>query len=188
MTYDGKIRVWDPLIRISHWLLVVCFFIAYCSKDSFIHLHTLAGYTLGVIVLIRITWGFVGSHHARFRNFIRPPSQAAKYVFDSLQNNAERYHGHNPAGGLMVIVMLVILTLLIATGIVLYAAQEQAGPLAAWIVDSSHRFDEMVETLHEIIADLVFGLVGIHLFGVLLESLLHHENLVRAMINGYKKV
>lgn len=187
MTYVDKIKVWDPLIRISHWLLAASFFIAYFSTESFIHLHILAGYTLGIILLTRLAWGLVGSYHARFSNFVTPPSQAAGYIIDSLRNNAERYHGHNPAGGLMVIVLLVILTLLFMTGVVLYAAQEQAGPLAAWFVDSSDPFDETIETIHEILSDLMIGLITIHVSGVLIESLLHRENLIRAMITGDKR-
>lgn len=187
MTYVDNIRVWDPVIRISHWLIVASFFTAYFSRESYIHLHSLAGYTLGTVVTIRIIWGFVGSYHARFSNFVSTPSRAVRYVIDSLQNNAERYHGHNPAGGLMVVVILVMLILLAVSGIVLYAAQEQAGPAAAWFVDSSDRFDETIETIHEVISDLLIVLLGIHLSGILIESLLHRENLVRAMINGYKK-
>jgi len=187
MTNDDNIRVWDPLIRSLHWLLVASFFTAYISKDSYIHLHTLAGYTLALTLAIRIIWGFVGSHYARFSNIVTTPSQAARYVIDSLQNKAERYHGHNPAGGLMVVLMLAMLILLSLTGIVLYGAQEQAGPLTAWFADSSDRFDEIIETTHEIISNLAIGLIAIHLSGVLIESLLHRENLVRAMISGHKR-
>jgi len=170
-----------------HWLIASCFFTAYFSKESYLHLHTLAGYTLAMVLVIRVGWGFAGSYHARFCNFVTTPSQAVRYVIGSLQNNAERFHGHNPAGGLMVVIMLAMLTLLSVSGIALYAAQEQAGPLAAWFVDSSDRFDEIIETIHEVISDLITVLIVIHLFGVLIESLLHGENLVRAMMTGNKK-
>jgi len=187
MDSEQNIRVWDPLIRFSHWLLVACFFIAYLSEDDLMDIHVWAGYIIIALLFSRIIWGFIGSQYARFSDFVTPPATAFKYVSDSLQLKARRYIGHNPAGGLMIIVMLITLTLISITGLAVYGIEEQAGPLAPWLSGSSEWLEDITEELHEFFANLMILLVTIHLAGVVAESLLHRENLAKAMINGYKR-
>jgi len=188
MKFGENVKVWDPLVRMLHWLLACSFFIAYFSEDTYIHLHASAGYTIILLLLIRITWGFVGSYHARFGNFVTSPSRALCYTIDSLRNRASRYIGHNPAAAFMIIVMLVTLTLLSVSGLAIYAIEEQAGPMATWFVGTSEWVEDITEEMHEFFANLMLGLIVVHLSGVLIESLLHRENLVRSMINGNKRL
>jgi cytochrome b len=183
----NQIRVWDPLVRGFHWILAGAFLIAYLTEDDFMSLHVAAGYTIGAALLIRILWGLVGTRHARFSDFVTTPKNAMRYVKDTLLFRAKRYLGHNPAGGLMIVVMMLSLTVTVLSGIALYGAAEQAGPFAASFANAGELWENLLEGLHEFFASFTLFLVGVHVAGVLLESLIHKENLVASMINGFKR-
>lgn len=56
----SEVKVWDPFIRIAHWLLAVALFVAYFTEDEALTVHIWAGYLIGTLVILRILWGFVG--------------------------------------------------------------------------------------------------------------------------------
>lgn len=182
----NTVRIWDPFVRIFHWVLVGAFVVAYISEDDYLDIHTTAGYTVLTLIVLRLVWGFIGSRHARFSDFVRPPGEALDYVKDSLLGRARRYLGHNPAGGLMIVAMLLSLLVTTCSGVALLGADEHAGPLAGLMAGVSHGFEEGLEEVHEFFANFTVALVLGHLLGVLIESLLHRENLVRAMFTGNK--
>ena len=188
MQTASKTTVWDPLVRIFHWTLVSAFLIAYVTEEDFLSLHVWAGYIVLAAIAIRLVWGFVGSRHARFSDFVTSPATAVAYVKDTLQMKAKRYLGHNPAGGLMIILMLVSLVVTGMSGLMLYGAEEHAGPFASWFIGSAYDWEDVLEEGHEFFANFTMMLVGVHLIGVLVESVIHRENLVRAMWDGDKRV
>ena len=183
-----EIKVWDPMVRIFHWSLVAAFFFAYFTEDDFLSPHVWAGYTVGGLVLFRVLWGFIGSKHARFSDFVRPPREAIAYLKDELKGQARRYIGHNPAGGANVIALLVSLTFTVVTGLIVYGAGECAGPLSSWLCNTPEWLPEAGEEIHEFFANFTLFLVVLHVAGVIWSSLLHHENLVAAMWNGRKRM
>jgi cytochrome b len=187
MYQNEKIKVWDPLVRLFHWVLVGAFILAYISEDDFLTLHVWAGYTIGAALAVRLLWGFVGARHARFTDFVTSPSTALVYVKDTLLLRARRYIGHNPAGGFMIILMLISLLITTLTGIAVYGAEEQAGPLAGTFAGSSIDWGDITEEIHEFFANFTVLLIVVHVAGVLVESLIHKENLVASMINGLKR-
>jgi len=181
--------VWDPLLRVFHWSLVASFTVAYLSgEDECLDLHARAGYGVGGLILFRLLWGFVGPRHARFADFVFPPAAVLAYGRDLLRGQAQRTLGHNPLGGAMVIALLVMLTLTTLTGLVLYGAMEAAGPLAGPLRGTSREANEVLEEVHEFFSNLSVLLIALHIGGVLIGSLLHRENLVRAMVTGRKRV
>ena len=107
MSDANTVKVWDPLVRIGHWLLVAGFVIAYASGDEFPQVHAFAGYLLAVVLGIRIVWGFAGPAHARFRNFVRGPATTLSYLGDVAAHRDRRYLGHNPAGAAMTMALLI---------------------------------------------------------------------------------
>ncbi|MGD2118304.1 MAG: cytochrome b/b6 domain-containing protein [Chromatiales bacterium] len=184
-TSSQQVRVWDIAIRLFHWTLVLSFLIAYLTEDDWVGLHTNAGYLIGFLLLFRLVWGVVGSRYARFSNFIYRPSVVKRYLQQSLRFSAPRYLGHNPAGGVMVIALLLSLGITVITGIYLYGATDFAGPMAG--VFSGEFAADLLEGLHEFFANFTLLLVFIHVGGVLYSSIEHGENLARAMLTGNKK-
>ena len=199
-----QVRVWDPLVRIGHWTLVSAFFIAYLTEDEFLAQHVWAGYAVAAVVLVRIAWGFVGTRHARFRDFVRRPGATLRYLGDIGMGRAKRYLGHNPAGGAMIVALLASLLVTTISGLELYAIEENAGPLAALadvgppalvspaLADDDHAYgreeaEEFWEELHEVAANLTLALILLHVAGVIIASRAHRENLVRAMVTGRKR-
>ncbi len=180
--------VWDPFVRLFHWTLVTAFFIAYIVEEDVMSLHVWAGYTVFALIVSRILWGLIGSRHARFSDFVYRPSTVFAYLKDIAARHPKRYLGHNPAGGAMIVLLILCLLALTISGIALYGADQHAGPLAGMMAGFSHDGEEILEEVHEFFANFTLLLVFFHVCGVLVESLLHRENLVSAMLTGYKKV
>ena len=95
----NTIKVWDPVVRIGHWTLVLTFFTAYFTDADFMDLHVWAGYVIGAVVCFRLIWGFVGSRHARFADFVKSPAAILRYMRDLKGKRSKGYIGHNPVGG-----------------------------------------------------------------------------------------
>ncbi len=182
-----QVRVWDPLVRIFHWSLVAGFTTAYFVEDDRLALHVQAGYLVLILVAIRVIWGLIGSRHARFGDFVRGPATILHYLNDLLRGQAERYLGHNPAGGAMIVLLLLAVTATGVSGLFLYGVQELSGPLAGWVSGFPPAMAHELEEVHEFCANLTLGLIGIHIGGVIVASLLHRENLIAAMISGRKR-
>ncbi len=182
-----RVRVWDPLVRYFHWTLVAGFATAFLVGDDFLGLHVWAGYLVLALVAARLVWGVIGTRHARFTDFVRGPNQVIAYLKDVLSLRAPRYLGHNPAGGAMVVLMLVALTATGVSGVALYGAVDSAGPLASMMSGISESAGHALEEGHEFFANFTLGLVVLHLAGVLFSSLAHRENLIGSMITGFKR-
>lgn len=187
MNEQDQIKVWDPLVRLFHWTLVLSFFIAYFTEEDLLDLHVYAGYVVLGLVAFRLAWGFVGSQHARFKEFVCPPATVLSYIKQVVTFRAPRYLGHNPAGGAMIIALLVMLILTSITGLALYGGEELSGPLAGMMAGVGEFWIEVLEELHEFFANFTLFLVFFHVVGVIVASLQHHENLIRSMVTGYKK-
>ena len=188
MFNSAQIKVWDPLVRFFHWSLVSAFFIAYITDDDFLTIHSWAGYLILVLLLIRFIWGFVGTRYARFSDFVYSVENIKDFLKKTLVLKAKRYIGHNPAGGAMVVLLMISLLMTTTSGILLLGAEEHAGPVAHWFSETKGFWSNTLEEVHEFFANFTLLLVFIHVVGVLVESLIHKENLVSAMITGFKNM
>jgi len=205
----NEIRVWDPLVRIFHWGLVLTFSIAYLTGEEESSVHIYAGYTVLGLITFRILWGFIGTRYARFGNFVYLPKTVILYLKGLVAKKQKHYIGHNPAGGWMVITMLLCLFVVTVTGLKVYAIEEGLGPLAGEIpaliiIDYSHadsdseygkneRFEdedngeeEFWEEVHEVSSNVMLFLIFLHIAGVIVSGRLHDEHLVKAMFTGKK--
>ncbi len=174
-------------MRFFHWGLVASFAGLYVTGHTGMqNTHMLLGYLLTLLIMARLLWGFVGSKHARFSDFLYRPKQVFRYLISSLQGRAQHYLGHNPAGAMMVFALLIALLSLTASGLVLEATIEFEGPLLIVLHDLQDNSVYTWEALHHFMSNAMLGLIALHLLGVISASIQHHENLLRAMITGYK--
>ena len=212
LSEGNNVPVWDPVVRIFHWSLIAAFIVAYTTEGEALAVHVWAGYAVGGLLVLRVIWGFVGSAHARFSDFVYGPSKTLGYLRDLVRFRAGRYLGHSPAGGAMVIALLLSLSALVGTGLVTHAIRNNAGPLAGIVTaqassigtaaaSSELTYPEQArgkpprarkpgrvwKEAHEMFANIVLVLAGFHICGVLFSSIAHRENLVRAMITGRKR-
>ena len=176
--------VWDPLLRLFHWSLAFFFVIAYLFESDRLNTHSHAGYTVTLLVLFRVVWGVIGSRHARFSDFVAPPRRVVVYLQQLFKRTAKRHIGHNPAGSAMILALLASLLITSLSGMCLFA-MEGSGPLANTFVSSWP--GTVLEGVHEFFSDFTVVLIVVHIVGVLLTSLLHKENLTKAMFSGSKR-
>jgi len=168
-----NILVWDWPVRLGHWLMVGGFILAWLTSESetWRLVHAFSGSVVIAVALFRLPWGFIGSRYARFVDFVRGPGSVIDYVRSLIRLEPDHHTGHNPAGGWAI---MLLLGLGIATGVVGWAMYNELG-------------GEWLEDLHEGLAATMLTVVFIHVAGVISGSLLHGENLVRAMITGHKQ-
>lgn len=183
----SEVKVWDLPTRVFHWTLVALvlaeFFLA-SDKGLVFRIHTYAGYVILLLVLFRLAWGFAGGEHARFSDFVRPWSDVREHMESLLAPSPPRHVGHNPAGGWMIMLMLVCLTLIVITGMMGAVSEGAVIPMFAGL---SRGISRPIKEIHEFLGNAMMGLVGIHVLGVVVAWWLTRDNLVRAMIVGTKE-
>lgn len=200
MREGSTILVWDISIRLFHWSLVIAFVVAYITGEVEGAVHVYFGYIILGLLAYRLIWGLIGTKYARFSSFLFGPGETIGYLTSTLSGQPKRYLGHNPAGSVMIFLLLFFLFVASMSGLVLYA-QEGKGLLAMNPVtvisianangeDDEHEednnHDEFLEELHEYTSHVSLFLIALHVLGVYISSKLQKENLLRAMITGRK--
>ena len=185
VTQPSSGLVWDSALRLNHWLWVLGIALAWwsSSSDRWLVWHVAVGYIIFLLWGWRLIWGVVGSQSARFSDFPCSPTAAWRYLRALWEGRAARYIGHNPAGALAVYGLIALLGGVLITGVLVLGAEEQRGPLAAW---ASVATGVQWHQLHRYGAWALLALSVLHVTGVVVESYVHRENLVAAMVSGYK--
>jgi len=173
-TDSQSIHVWDLPTRLFHWSLAASFAIAFATSESekLRDIHVVAGYSLAGLIAFRLLWGFVGGSHSRFADFLPTPAKVMGYLRSLARGRPQHYLGHNPAGAVAIFLLLAFGIATAASG---WATYEELG-------------GHFMEELHEVAANGMMAVVAIHVAGVIVSSWLHRENLVLAMITGWKKM
>lgn len=171
---NETVTVWDPFVRIFHWSLVVLFTAAFVTSEVSETMHIYAGYGVLTLVAMRLVWGVIGTKHARFSDFVWRPSAVIAYMLDAVRFRAKRHLGHNPAGGAMVVALLIAVGTTGASGYMM----------------TLDRFwgQKWIEEVHELAAHGTLLLIALHVAGVVFSSIAHRENLIRSMFTGRKKI
>ncbi len=167
-----RILVWDVPTRVFHWLQALSFGAAYLTafSERMRNYHVALGYILLGLLVFRLLWGFVGTRYARFRSFLFNPKESFVYLLTMVKGKPAHYLGHNPAGSVSVWLLLGLGLFIGVTGVL--ALQDDAS--------------DVVVDLHGLVTNVMLGVILLHLVGVLMSSILHRENLVRAMFTGLK--
>lgn len=184
---NKPIHVWDIEIRFFHWLLAAGVAGAWLSIQAgppgMLTLHEILGFAIGIMLVFRFFWGLLGGQHTRFSGFVRGPRAVIGHLKSLLSGRPQRFIGHNPAGSAMIVVLLLLLLGVVLSGIAVMGGYEKSGPLSPFLT-----FAQGVQAreIHETLVNILLVLVGLHVAGVLLETVLLKENLVRSMLHGRK--
>jgi cytochrome b len=179
---ERRVFVWDAPTRIFHWALLALVVVAWLTGEGegqAATYHRYAGETIAGLIVFRVVWGFFGGEHARFADFAAGPSAVAAHVGNLFSKKPTRHLGHNPLGGLAVFLLLVNVTVMVATGL-FSGGEDNAGPFAGvWGLELSE--------VHEVAFRVLQALVALHVLGVIVETINAKDGLVPAMITGWKR-
>ncbi|MBK8741570.1 MAG: cytochrome b/b6 domain-containing protein [Betaproteobacteria bacterium] len=182
------VKVWDLPVRLFHWslvLLVVASFATGKLAGNWLEWHFRSGYCILALVLFRVAWGLAGSQTARFSDFVHGPARVLAYSRSLLGGRTPFHAGHNPMGGLMIVLMLVLLLVQATTG--LFADDDIAarGPLAD---KASGAIVSLFTTVHRININVILACVALHICAALFYLVVKKDNLIGPMITGSKPV
>ena len=170
--------LWDIPTRVFHWLIVCCLPIAWWSaEEERFDVHQWTGYTVLVLVSSRIVWGFIGSRHSRFTDFVVGPARVRAYLRGQGSSSA----GHNPLGGWSVLLLLSLLLAQAISGLFNSDDVLFSGPLYYW-ADSGFR--DAMGVVHDVAFNGLLALVCLHVVAVLYHQLKLKEKLLQAMLRG----
>jgi len=176
----ARVHVWDLPVRIFHWSLVAAVVTAITTAEiggDWMELHGKAGLAIIGLLAFRITWGVVGSTHARFANFAPTPAKIRSYLAGRWQGV-----GHNPLGALAVFGLLGLLAAQAATG--LFSSDDIAfnGPLFSFVDQS---VADRLTGYHHWLSNVLFALLGLHVGAILFYAVVKRNNLLIPMLTGW---
>jgi cytochrome b len=186
---NDKVYVWNWSARIIHWMIAISFTTAFITSfyENMLHDHVALGFIFGIMIIYRIIWGFIGPKYAQFKHFMLKPSDFIFYFKEKVQNRWRKIPaGHNPASSWYTIWAMVMGTIIVISGLLLYGIQEAKGVLS-YLNDSYTGYIGILEIIHQYSAYIFVVWVVIHITGVLIEQFWHKTHMVFAMITGYKK-
>jgi cytochrome b len=178
------IRIWDLPIRLFHWLLVICIVASFITVNiggNAMEWHARVGYCVLTLIVFRICWGVIGSHHARFINFVPSPKGLISY----LSGKTKAGLGHNPLGALSVVGLLFSVGLQAVTGLFANDDIMFEGPFAKYVSNSTVEF---LTSIHYFNEKILIILIALHLCAILYYQKFKGENLVKPMVLGDKEI
>lgn len=165
-------RVWDMLVRITHWSVALLVVWDLCNETGANPWHRYIGYAAGALVVVRLAWGLAGTQFARLSVMAASALALPVYLRGRSTGIPERYIGHNPLGAWMAFALWALILVTVATG---------------WIQElDAYWGDETAQAIHAAAAYTLAACAVVHVSGVIATSMLQRVNLVKAMITGDK--
>lgn len=183
---ENKTLVWDLPVRFFHWALVLLIGFSWLSGEmDWMEWHLYSGYAVLALILFRIVWGFAGSTHARFSDFLYGPSAVIRYIRTLPSRTAAKFAGHNPLGGISVV--LILICVLVQTGTGLFSNDDilTEGPLFKHV---TKELSDWLTTIHKYNINVLLALIAVHVGAVLYYLFYKKENLIKPMFNGRKQL
>jgi cytochrome b len=182
-----KALIWDIPTRLFHWLLAICIVAQWATAelaDDLMNWHFYIGYfTLGLIIF-RLVWGFIGPRHARFSQFLVSPTKSWHYFKNLLLRKEKSYPGHNPVGGLIVPVVIIVIGIQAISG--LFATDDvlHSGPYMSSVGTD---MQATLDWLHHKTFDLITVIIVVHLLALIWHKFVAKDHIIKAMLTGEKE-
>jgi cytochrome b len=183
----NKLLVWDLPVRLFHWSLVISLFAAWYTSDgerNLIDWHLKIGYFILGLIIFRIIWGIFGTRYARFTQFIPDKKALSHYLKNFRQEKNYTTVGHNPLGGLMVVLMLMLVLSQAVSGLFMNDDIFTSGPYYA---GASSSIQNIMSLMHHNVFDIIIIVSVLHIGAAFYYLLVKKANLIVPMITGYKK-
>lgn len=210
MTEPVGNRRWDPVVRLTHWSVALAVLLNAAVTREGADAHVIVGYALAAMLALRLLWGLVGPPEARFRAFPPSPARALAHLRDIVGGRQVRHRSHNPLGALMAYALWACLAVIVATGIAMAGPPGAARPPMAGTAvaqpppsqigklsddreageegEKGENGEEGEEgplgEVHEAAVKLLYGLVLLHIAGVLFETRRSGAHVLLAMLPG----
>jgi cytochrome b len=181
-----KRLVWDLPLRLFHWLFALSIGAAWATAKAgydWMQVHFYIGYWIIGLLLFRIVWGFIGPRHARFSSFLETPPAVWRYARRLFDRHSPPSVGHNPLGGLMVLVMLLLVALQSATGLFCTDDVIWSGPYNASV---SKATASVLSSVHSGNFNFILAAVALHVLAIFYYRVFKKQSLVSSMFTGYK--
>ena len=181
-----KSYIWSLPTRVFHLLFALFILIAFLTDDDkFLKYHAIAGYSILILLVFRVYWGYFGPKYSLFRDFPANKSEAKEF-FKNIFSDKQKYIGHNPLASYVMLAMLIVTFIVIVTGVLAYGIQDGKG-IASFLNDSFFKNMKLFKEIHEFSANFLIFLIIAHLAGIAVDRLLHkkHETL-NSIATGYK--
>ena len=184
-----RVLVWDLPVRFVHWaivaLLVGLIITGKLGADWLIW-HMRFGQAMLALVVFRVIWGFVGSRNARFSAFLLSALGGSSATHGRCAGEHEVHATHNPAGGWMVVALLVALLVQATTGLFTNDDILWGGPLVR--AGDARKRRTRFSSVHRQFWWVIVALSVLHIGAVLAYLVLLKDNLIVPMFTGYKQL
>lgn len=184
---EGRVEVRDLPVRLFHWSLVALIAFSWWAADqggNWMQYHLWSGYAILTLLVFRIAWGFLGSAHARFGDFLYGPRAMLDAIKNLPRREAVDYAGYNPLGGIMVLLLLLCVLVQALTGLFANDDIVNEGPLFHWV---SKETSDLLTTVHKYNFEVLLVLIAIHVSAQLFYVMYKSSNLITPMLTGTRK-
>ncbi len=174
--------IWTFPTRIFHWLLAIGFAISYIlgDFDNLESLHFAFGAFVGTLIFFRLLFGLFGPKYSSFKDFPIGLKNQEEFI-TTYFSKTKIYTGHNPLASVIMLVILFVGFMCGISGFFLYAMENNIVSIGV--------NEDFLEESHEVLANLLLILVGIHLLGILGEILFHGKTgTLQSIFTGYKNI